>query len=80
MPGGGGRPGGSPGGGGGAPAPTPTPTPAPRPPATVAQVQAVAAQVAAFSNCLCVPRPPVSGRFVLSSNNGSPEWIATEEC
>jgi hypothetical protein len=76
MPGGGGRPGGGGGGGGGAPAPAPVPSP----PATVALVQAVAARVTARESCLCVPNPPISGRFVLSSNNGTPEWIATEEC
>ncbi len=77
MPGGGGRPG---GGGGGGGAPTPTPTPVPSPPATVAQVRAVEARVAVREACLCVPTPPSSGRFVLSSDNGTPEWIATEEC
>jgi|688.fasta_scaffold186983_3 hypothetical protein len=78
MPGGGGRPGSGGGGGGGGGAPAPAPVPSP--PATVAQLQALAARVTAREACLCVPHPPTSGRFVLSSNNGTAEWIATEEC
>jgi hypothetical protein len=78
MPGGGGRRGGSGGGGGGGGgggAPQP-----PSPPVTQRQFNQLAATVALLNNCLCVPKPPISGRFVLSSNNGTPEWIPTEEC
>jgi hypothetical protein len=80
MPGGGGRP---PGGGGNPPPPRPPlpPPQPPSPPVTQRQFNQLAATVALqFNNCLCVPKPPILGRFVLSSNNGSPEWIPTEEC
>ena len=76
MPGGGGRP----GLGGGSPAPAPPPAPIPSPPATVSQLRAISARVTALEACPCVPSEPASGRFVLSSNNGMPEWMPTEEC